>query len=213
MSSVVISNQVKTKTLKSTANNKKLVGLFGGTFNPPHLAHLVMAQQVLDQLSLDEIWFIPDNIPPHVDKKETIEPLHRVEMVRLAIEDNPNFKLDLTEINKGGISYTYETIKLLKKANPDIDFYFIIGGDMVEYLPTWNHINELCQMVKFVGVCRPGYEKDTKYPVIWVNSPLMNINSTDIRKKVNSGHTIKYLVPKKVEEYIKKEGLYSNGEL
>lgn len=206
MSSISTSQKVQTKTIDE--NKKKSVGILGGTFNPPHLAHLIVAQQVLDQLSLDEVWFIPDNIPPHIDKKETIDSIHRVEMVRLAIEDNPHFKLDLTEISRGGVSYTFETMKLLKEANPEIDFYFIIGGDMVEYLPTWNHIDELTKMVQFVGVCRPGYEQDSKYPVIWVNSPLMNISSTDIRKKITAGHTIKYLVPNKVEEYIKKEGLY-----
>ncbi|GKQ42513.1 putative nicotinate-nucleotide adenylyltransferase [Companilactobacillus sp. RD055328] len=206
MSSVITSQKTQSQTINN--NHKKSIGILGGTFNPPHIAHLVMAQQVLDQLSLDEIWFIPDNIPPHVDRKDAIDAIHRVEMVRLAIEDNPQFKLDLTEINRGGVSYTFDTMKLLKKANPDVDFYFIMGGDMVEYLPTWNHIDELTKLVQFVGVCRPGFEQDSKYPVIWVNSPLLNISSTDIRNKLNANHTIKYLVPNKVEEYIKQEGLY-----
>lgn len=199
----------KNKTqIQVNSKRKKSIGIYGGTFNPPHIAHLVAAQQVLDQLGLDEIWVMPDNIPPHVDKKETISAIDRIEMVRLAIEDNPKFKLDLTDINRGGISYTYETMKLITSANPDVDFYFIIGGDMVEYLPKWYKIDELINLVKFVGVCRPGYEKASKYPVIWVNSPELAISSTDIRKKVKSNQSIKYLVPKKVEEYIQKEGLY-----
>lgn len=198
-------SEVQTQTINE---KKKSVGIYGGTFNPPHIAHLVAAQQVLDQLGLDEIWFLPNNIPPHVDKKETISAMDRIEMVRLAIEDNSKFKLDLTDINRGGISYTFETMKMLTEANPTTDFYFIIGGDMVEYLPKWKKIDELINMVKFVGVCRPGYEKVSKYPVIWVNSPELEISSTDIRKKVMNKQTIKYLVPKKVEEYIQKEGLY-----
>ncbi|MDO1605602.1 nicotinate-nucleotide adenylyltransferase [Lactobacillus sp. YT155] len=211
MSKIITDEQIQVKELKN--DSKKRVGILGGTFNPIHIAHLVMAQQVLDQLSLDEIWFMPDNIPPHVDKKDAIAPMHRVEMIRLAIEDNPRFQLDLTEINRGGVSYTYETMKLLKEANQNTDFYFIIGGDMVEYLPTWNKIDELVKLVDFVGVCRPGYEKDTPYPVIWVNSPVMNISSTDIRKRLTSGHTVKYLVPAEVEDYIKKEGLYTDGQV
>lgn len=198
-------SEVQTQTINK---KKKSVGIYGGTFNPPHIAHLIAAQQVLDQLGLDEIWFLPNNIPPHVDKKETISAMDRIEMVRLAIEDNSKFKLDLTDINRGGVSYTFETMKMLTEANPTIDFYFIIGGDMVEYLPKWKKIDELINMVKFVGVCRPGYEKVSKYPVIWVNSPELEISSTDIRKKVMNKQTIKYLVPKKVEEYIQKEGLY-----
>lgn len=198
-------SEVQTQTINK---KKKSVGIYGGTFNPPHIAHLIAAQQVLDQLGLDEIWFLPNNIPPHVDKKETISTMDRIEMVRLAIEDNSKFKLDLTDINRGGVSYTFETMRMLTEANPTIDFYFIIGGDMVEYLPKWKKIDELINMVKFVGVCRPGYEKVSKYPVIWVNSPELEISSTDIRKKVMNKQTIKYLVPKKVEEYIQKEGLY-----
>lgn len=201
----------ETETIVQTeviTKKQKRVGIYGGTFNPPHLQHLLNAEQVCDELSLDEIWFLPDNIPPHIDEKKAISPFHRIEMVRLAIEGNPKFQLDLTDINRGGVSYTYDTVKIIKEANPDIDFYFIIGGDMVEYLPKWYKIDELVNMIKFVGVARPGYEKKSNYPIIWVSTTLSEINSTDIRNRVKSHKTVRYLIPEKVEKYIKKEGLY-----
>ena len=100
----------------------KKIGILGGTFNPPHIAHLLIAEQVGSQLGLDKVLFIPDFIPPHVDEKKTIPAEHRVEMVRLAIQDNPLFDLDLIEINRGGSSYSYDTVKELKQLHPENDY-------------------------------------------------------------------------------------------
>lgn len=186
----------------------KKIGILGGTFNPPHLAHLMIAEQVASQLGLDKILFVPDYLPPHVDKKEAIAAEHRVEMVRLAIQGNPNFDLDLIEINRGGTSYSYDTVKALKEMHPENDYYFIIGGDMVNYLPTWHEIDKLARMVHFVGVDRPEYERDAKYPIIWVDTPHFDLSSTMIREKVNKGCSIKYLVPDAVEDYMREHHLY-----
>ncbi len=109
------------------------VGIMGGTFNPPHIGHLVMAEQVRSQLGLDKILFMPDANPPHVDEKKTLPAKHRVAMVERAIADNSHFELDLTEIERGGVSYTYDTIVALKQQHPEIDYSFIIGGDMDDY--------------------------------------------------------------------------------
>lgn len=187
---------------------KRRVGLIGGTFNPPHIAHLMIADQVGNQLGLDHVEFIPDYLPPHVDSKGAIEAEHRVEMVKLAVEDNPMFQLNLIEIERGGKSFTYNTIQELKRRHPENEYYFIIGGDMVQYLPKWHKINELSKMVNFVGVERPKFEQTSTYPVIWVDAPNLSISSTDIRDSIKHGRSIKYLVPKKVEEYIKENGLY-----
>lgn len=186
----------------------KKIGILGGTFNPPHIAHLLIAEQVGSQLGLDKVLFIPDFIPPHVDEKKTIPAEHRVEMVRLAIQDNPLFDLDLIEINRGGSSYSYDTVKELKQLHPENDYYFIIGGDMADYLPTWYRIDELVKMVQFVGVDRPKYQRQEQYPIIWVDVPKMDISSTKIRKNVKNGCSIRYQVPESVEKYIKEHRLY-----
>ncbi|HIX02362.1 MAG TPA: nicotinate-nucleotide adenylyltransferase [Candidatus Ligilactobacillus excrementigallinarum] len=187
---------------------QKRIGILGGTFNPPHLGHLIMAEQVLDQLCLDKVLFMPDNQPPHIDHKEAIDSQKRLQMLKLSIADNKNFGIEDYEIRKGGISYSIETMKTLTAMHPENQYYFIIGGDMVEYLPKWKDIDELVKLVQFVGVGRPGYRKESKYPVMWVDTPEIQISSTMIRQKIKHGNSIKYLVKDEVAEYIEREKLY-----
>lgn len=190
------------------SQEKKRVGILGGSFNPPHLAHLVMAEQARVQLNLDKVYFMPSHIPPHVDEKKTIDATMRAEMTKLAIQDNHHFELELIELERNEKSYSYQTIQLLKERYPHHEYYFIIGGDMVNYLPTWYRIDELIREVKFVGVARPGFAKETPYPVLWIEAPEMMISSTQIRKSVFWGQSIRYLVPEAVEAYIFEKGLY-----
>lgn len=186
----------------------KRIGLYGGTFNPIHTSHLIVADQVYTALGLDEVWFIPDEIPPHVNSKTTIAAHDRVAMIEEAISDNSHFKVELSEIERGGVSYTYDTIVFLKEKYPEYDFYFIIGADMVADLPTWHRIDELSKLITFVGVQRPGFIANSSYSVLWVDAPLLAISSTDIRNRVISGLSIRYLVPDRVEKYIKEHHLY-----
>lgn len=190
--------------------HRRQIGLFGGTFNPVHMGHLVVAQTVGSRLGLSRVLFMPDNKPPHVDAKTAIPVAHRVSMLEAAIRDNPLFDLELSEVKRGGVSYTYDTIVALKKAHPDTDYSLIIGGDMVAYLPKWHRIDELAQLVTFVGVERPGVRVDSPYPIVWVDAPQLDISSTDIRQRVRRGQSIRYLVPDAVRAYIKKEGLYQD---
>lgn len=192
---------------------KRHVGILGGTFNPIHLGHLLIGEQVYEQLCLDKVLFLPDKVPPHRGVRKVVPDINsddRVNMIKLAIRDNMHFDLDMTDIRRGGVSYTYETIKLLKDLNPNTEYYFIVGGDMVENLPKWSHIDELVQMVHFVGVCRKGFEKKSKYPILWVNTPELEISSSMIRQRVKKGQSIKYLVPDDVAWYIKDRGLYND---
>ncbi|KRO18526.1 nicotinate-nucleotide adenylyltransferase [Lacticaseibacillus saniviri JCM 17471 = DSM 24301] len=189
-------------------DRKKQVGIFGGTFNPVHNGHLIMAEQVGTQLGLEKVFFMPDNKPPHRDPKRAIEAKDRVEMLKRAIAGNPLFALELIEIRRGGVSYSYETMLALKKLHPDTDYYFIIGADMVNYLPKWSRIDELVKLVTFVGVKRPGYTPSSQYPVLWVDAPGIDISSTDIRHRVQTGQSLRYLVPDPVIDYIQQEGLY-----
>ena len=210
-SSIITEPEILIEEIRTSKREK--VGILGGTFNPPHMGHLVMADQVKDQLDLDKILFMPTAEPPHSSvEKKTISSDIRVEMVELAIQDNSNFDIELYEVESGGKNYTYDTMKALIELYPAVDFYFIIGGDMVSDLPNWYKIEELVQLVQFVGVKRPGYEVESEYPIIIVDTPLIDISSSSIRKKVAIDCSIRYLVPEAVREYIELEGLYKNDE-
>lgn len=191
-----------------TTQSRKQVGILGGNFNPVHNQHLLIADQVGTALNLEKVYLMPEYLPPHVDEKDTIEAEHRLNMLKLAIADNPLFDIEQAELQRKGKSYTYDTMKALIAQNPDTDYYFIIGGDMVEYLPKWYKIDELVEMVQFVGVKRPGYTIDTPYPIIWLDVPMMDLSSSLIRKKIAQGCSIRYLVPEAVRNYILEKGLY-----
>lgn len=194
--------------IKEKDKNRKQIGILGGNFNPIHNAHLIVADQVRQQLGLDKVFLMPEYLPPHVDTKSTIDEKHRLEMVKLAIDSVEGLDVETLELERKGVSYTYDTMKLLIEKNPDVDYYFIIGADMVDYLPKWYKIDELVKMVQFVGVQRPKYKAGTSYPLIWVDVPLMDISSSMIRQFIKSNRQPNYLLPKAVLEYINKEGLY-----
>ena len=187
---------------------RKQVGILGGNFNPVHNAHLVVADQVRQQLGLDKVLLMPEYLPPHVDAKGTIAEHHRLKMLELAIEGIEGLEIETIELERKGISYTYDTMLLLNERDPDTDYYFIIGADMVDYLPKWHRIDDLVEIVQFVGVQRPRYKAGTSYPVIWVDVPLMDISSSMVRDFVAKGRTPNFMLPKPVLDYIKKEGLY-----
>lgn len=193
---------------KEKDKKRKQIGILGGNFNPVHNAHLVVADQVRQQLCLDKVLLMPEYAPPHLDKKETIDEKHRLRMLELAIEGVEGLDIETIELERKGISYTYDTMKLLIEENPDVDYYFIIGADMVDYLPKWYKIDELIKMVQFVGVQRPKYKAGTSYPVIWVDVPMMDISSSLIRHRFETGCRPNFLTPPAVIDYIEKEGLY-----
>lgn len=187
------------------------IGIIGGTFDPPHNGHLLIANEVYHALKLDEIWFMPNQIPPHKWGKDITSVHNRVEMLQLALMDELRFSLCLIELERQGPSYTYDTIVQLTKKHPDTEFYFIIGGDMVEYLPKWYNIAELLQLVTFVGVTRPGYTLSTPYPITRLEIPEFAVSSSLIRDRFQSGGTTDYLLPKRVQDYIERNGLYGTG--
>lgn len=158
-------------------------------------------------MNLDEIWFMPNQEPPHKKSPERITSTHRLEMVRRAIADNPYFHVQAIELERPGRSYTYDTMKLLTEMY-EHEFYFIIGADMVEYLPKWYKIDELLKLVKFVGVNRPHYSHEPPYPILTVNIPNLEVSSLMIRNKLKERGSIRYYVPHSVLEYIEENGLY-----
>jgi nicotinate-nucleotide adenylyltransferase len=183
------------------------IGILGGTFDPPHIGHLIIAQEVLISLQLDQVWFIPTYEPPH-KHEATFQVENRLEMLQLALADNEAFLLNTIEVKREGKSYTYDTMVTLKKEYPEKEFYFIIGADMVEYLPKWYRIDELIQLVRFVGVQRAGYSLATPYPIIEIDIPAVDISSTIIRERIRNRKSIQYLVPESVHTYIKEHGFY-----
>lgn len=198
----------KVDPLTVTTMPKKQVGLLGGNFNPIHQAHLLIAEQVGQKMGLDEVHLLPSYLPPHVDEKKTIDSTHRLAMVKLAIEDNSFLSVDTRELARKGKSYTIDTLLEMTAENPEIEYYFIIGGDEVAYLPKWHRIDELIRIVNFVGVKRASYTLESPYPIIWVDVPEIQLSSSYIRKQVKQGCSIRYLVPERVREYIAEEGLY-----
>ncbi|WP_107838750.1 nicotinate-nucleotide adenylyltransferase [Metasolibacillus meyeri] len=184
------------------------VGILGGTFNPPHCGHLLMANEAFHALKLDEVRFMPNAIPPHKEMHNLVTDEQRVQMLELAISEVPYFSIEKVELESGGISYTYNTMCLLQEREPDTTFYFIIGGDMIDSLHTWYHIEELVSFVQFVGIKRPGTAAKTMYPVQLLETPEMNLSSTVIRQRCQHGGPLKYILPEAVEAYIRKEGLY-----
>lgn len=186
----------------------KKIGILGGTFDPIHMGHLLIADGVRTFLKLDEVLFIPCFLPPHKSAKNLASAKHRVKMVELAIKDYPYFKISTIEIERGGKSYTIDTLKELHKLyKGKAKFYFIIGSDNLGDLKNWKSIDELKNLCQFVAVARSGYKK--RYPGVKIlNLPTLPISSTDIRLLIRNGKPIEYLVPSKVKRYIYKNRLY-----
>jgi len=186
----------------------KKIGILGGTFNPPHQGHLIIANEVCHALKLDQVWFMPNQEPPHKKKAGGASNEDRISMLEMAIKGNIFFKIETIELDREGPSYTVDTMKILAARHPGHEYYFIIGADMVEYLPKWRQIDELLDLVTFVGVQRPGYRLETPYPVLLVDIPAIEISSSLIRDRLHEGKTVDYLLPDSVIRQIREKQLY-----
>lgn len=194
-----------------------LIGIMGGTFDPIHTGHLVAAETALEEAGLDEVWFMPANIPPHKPNPPLASADQRLEMVRLAIDSHPSYRAVDVELTRGGTSYTYDTVARLQQLYPDHRFHYIIGADMVMYLPKWHQIEKLSEMVTFLGVGRPGFDIDLealpshlRSRIKLMTMPAMEISSTDIRERIRNGRSIRYRVPDSVRLYIERSGIYGS---
>ncbi|MEN3371028.1 MAG: nicotinate-nucleotide adenylyltransferase [Verrucomicrobiota bacterium] len=183
----------------------KNIGIFGGTFDPIHHGHLILARDAVEQLELEALIFIPAAISPHKLEWEPTAPAVRLEMVRAAIADEPRFALDPLELERGAPSYAVETVEALRLRDTGAAFYFLVGEDNVTRLHTWHRFAELREMVQFIVLDRTGLETEHAYPII---SRHVDISATDIRNRVASGLSIRYLVPSAVERIIHDRQLY-----
>lgn len=212
-------------TLESSSSFASLrrVGLLGGTFDPIHYGHLVIAEEVRTVLHLAEMVFVPAGHPPHKPGRIVTEAQHRLAMLELAIASNPHFTISLVDLERPGPSYTVETLQVLRQQwGAQTAIYFVIGGDSLEDLLAWyDPAGILQQLTALVAVQRPGYEeaagyRDTlearlpgiKQRLIMVQAPQLDISATDLRRRVAEGRPIKYQTPEAVERYIIEYGLY-----
>lgn len=201
------------------------IGILGGTFNPVHIGHLIVAEEVYFRHGLSRVLFIPSGQPPHKDPDELVAAHHRYRMVELAVKGNEHFEASDIEITREGKSYTVDTIEaILERYGMDSDPHLIIGMDTVHELPTWKDIQRLSTMCRIVAVNRPGStfdnldlltpvlgkEKIEEMRRILVEIPPIGISSTEIRKRLRDGLQIRYLVPREVELYIEEQGLYKS---
>jgi len=200
--------------------DKQRIGILGGTFDPIHLGHLVTADFVLNALQLEKVVFIPAGHPPHKDPGKMASAHARYIMAVLATGDNPSFNVSEIEAVKPNVSYTIDTLMELNKLyGGAAEFYFIVGTDAVNEIPYWENAQDLLKYCVFVAATRPGFAAAAgkaleffgpggRSRIIQLDTPELEISSTDIRERVRRGRSFKYIVPASVELYIKKEGLY-----
>ena len=189
------------------------IGIFGGTFNPPHVGHLIVAEAVREHLGMDKVVFVPSYINPQKQESEVASGDHRLEMLRLATDGNPGFVVSDAEIRRGGVSFTVDTLAEFHRTYPVADLYFLVGIDNLPAFNTWRDPERILSLARVAVMTRPGFSavesplmKDERVTLCVV--PDIGISSTDIRERVRTGRSIRYLVPSPVEEFIKSEGIY-----
>ena len=192
------------------------IGIMGGTFNPIHYGHLASAEVVRDRFKLDRVIFVPSHHTPYKGKRDLTSSSHRYKMAKLAVENNGYFSVSDIEIKRGGRSYTRDTMKEFKKRfGKEAKLFFITGADAIAQMPRWKKAKELPTLCEFIAASRPGFKlrrlppKYQRYTHL-VAVPALVISSTDIRRRLKKGETIKYLLPEKVEKYIYKHRLYNS---
>jgi nicotinate-nucleotide adenylyltransferase len=198
---------------------REQIGLFGGTFDPPHLGHLILASEAFSQLDLDRLLWILTPEPPHKRDQIITSVEHRLAMVQLAIQNNPTFELSRVELDRPGPHYTLDTVELIAEKYPNSDITPIIGGDSLRNLPQWNRPRELLQACHWVGVMhRPGEQENLEAlerelpgissKVHYVDAPLLEIASREIRIRIADGKPFRYYLHPAVYEYIGEHHLY-----
>jgi nicotinate-nucleotide adenylyltransferase len=194
------------------------IGILGGTFNPPHMGHLVMAQEALDQLDLDRVVLMPVAVPPHKEAREDPGGAARLELCRLAVAGDERFKVSSLEVDRGGASFTVDTLKELHDVEPEHELTFIVGGDMAQSLPAWREPETILALARLAVAEREGVRREDIVRrleslhdgsrVVFFEMPRIDISSSSIRRRVAEGRSVRYLVPDAVAESIAEQGLY-----
>lgn len=197
------------------------LGIMGGTFDPIHYGHLVTAEAVRTEFELDQVLFVPSGLPPHKDPATISPAKDRYLMTVLATLTNPHFEVSRVDIDRPGVTYTVDTLADLRREyGPAVDFYFITGADALAEIISWKNSGELVKECTFVGATRPGFTLDHLAPEVedfyhhhaasfrFIEVPALAISSTDLRRRVREGRSLRYLTPEEVVFYIRKNGLY-----
>jgi nicotinate-nucleotide adenylyltransferase len=199
------------------------VGIFGGSFNPVHTGHLVLAQDALERFGLHKVLWVPAAQPPHKPSQALAPAAERLEMLRLALQGDSRFEVSEDEVNRGGVSFTVDTVQRLQERRPEVQWTLIIGGDSLRELHTWKDIGRLLTLCQIVTVARPGFAAEKMDPALlrlpepWprkllsdvITGHLVEIASSELRQRIQRGQSIRYLVPEAVERYIRERRLYS----
>ncbi len=200
---------------------KKKIGIMGGTFNPIHFGHLILAETAYHQFDLDQVLIMPTKNTYYKRMNHLVSEEDRTRMVQLAIEGNDHFRLSLEEINREGTTYTVETLRNLTAVHKNVEYYFIMGADSLYHMETWKDVEEILSMAVIVVAGR-GSEgsgsslnsqieyMENKYDarILKLSSPVMEISSNDIRRRIREGESIRYLLPDSVRNYILDHGIY-----
>lgn len=198
----------------TTTNIRRRIGVMGGTFDPIHNGHLVAASEVASAFALDEVLFVPTGDP--WQKATVTEGEHRYLMTVIATASNPRFKVSRVDIDRGGATYTVDTLRDLRAAHPDADLFFITGADAITQILSWRDADELWQLAHFVAVTRPGHvlslPSAPKGAISVLEIPALAISSTDVRERAAVGKPLWYLVPDGIVQYIAKHDLYKAVE-
>lgn len=196
------------------------LGIYGGTFDPVHYGHLLLAEQCREQCRLDEVWFVPANVAPHKTGAETTSGTARAEMLEFAVAGCPRLRVSRRELERPGPSYTVDTLQSLHDEDPRRELFFLIGGDSLTDLPTWREPRRIAQLATIVAVNRGDRPlpdmaslearlgKETAARVCFVQMPGVDLSATDIRRRVREGRGIRYMLPRAVEVYIQEHRLY-----
>lgn len=199
------------------------VGILGGTFDPPHIGHLVIAQEAMAHLQLDRVLFAPTCYPPHKRIDEVTPIADRLEMVRLAIAPEPRFVLSRVDVDRPGPTFTVDTVRLLRASlGDDVDLYFIMGLDSLANILTWRSPEKLIQLCRLAVFNRPGFTVDLdelekhlpglRERIVLVPAPALEIAASDLQRRIKSGEPIRHLVPEAVAAYIADHDLYDHRQ-
>lgn len=188
------------------------LGVLGGTFDPPHVGHLIVASDVCAALELDRLLFIPAADPPHKRGRVHASAELRLEMVRAATAGDPRFEVDDIELRREGESYSVDTLRELKEREPEAEIFFVIGVDQLREFGSWREPDVVARLARLVVVSRAGdgasEQPDVAFPVLPVRVTRIDLSATDVRQRVRDGEPIRYLVPDAVREIIERENVY-----
>lgn len=194
------------------------IGILGGTFDPPHLGHLILGEYAVDALRLTRVLFLPAADPPHKRDRAKTPLAHRLAMLALALADNEHFALSRVDVDRPGPHYSVDAVKILLQQYPGAEFFFIIGGDSLRDLPTWHRPAELIELCRLAVMRRPGDNltsdlHNTILPrlserLVMMETPVLEISSTDIVQRIRQGKSVRYLVPDAVLAYIAQHRVY-----